>query len=144
MTIAAILDLDKAVEIFQDEIQRLLQSVELSEWDGQQLQKQEQAIRQAALELAGQCIALSLHQLSQSPVAQQQAHERTQSSLGFGSQRQGKRAVKVQTLGNVEVCLQSRSQTLETGTKKEIARAGVLSVAALVGDGRAGHSNGLV
>ncbi|NJM95219.1 MAG: hypothetical protein HC792_02075 [Acaryochloridaceae cyanobacterium CSU_5_19] len=49
------------------------------------LQEREQAIRHTSLELAGQCIALLLNTLSQAPLAQQQAHKRTESSRGFGS-----------------------------------------------------------
>ncbi|MFM7449137.1 MAG: hypothetical protein ACKO24_11125 [Leptolyngbyaceae cyanobacterium] len=58
MTIAAILDLDKAIETFKNKIQTLLQWEDLSEWDGKNLQAREQEMRYAALELAGQCIRL--------------------------------------------------------------------------------------
>ena len=103
MTIAAILDLEKALEIFSNKIQTLLQWEELSDWDGKRLQEREQEIRHTALELAGQCIALLLNALSQDPLAQQVAHQRTQPSRGFGSQNQGKKQVRVKTVGNVEV-----------------------------------------
>lgn len=105
MTISAILDLDKALETFKNRIQILLELEELSDWDGKRLQEQEQAIRHTGLELAGHCIAILLHSLSQSPVAQQEATKRTESSRGFGTQSQGKKQVNVKTLGNVELSL---------------------------------------
>ena len=70
MTIAAILDLDKAIATFKETMQGLLEWGEVSQWDGQRLKQQEAQIRQAALELAGQCVALLLYQLSQDPGAQ--------------------------------------------------------------------------
>jgi hypothetical protein len=103
MTIAAILDLEKAIETFRNKIQRLLQWEELSDWDGSRLQEREQKMRHSALELAGQCIALLINALSQEPLAQQEANKRTQASRGFGSQSQGKKHLRVKTLGNVEV-----------------------------------------
>jgi hypothetical protein len=105
MTIAAILDLDKAIETFKNTIQKLLELGETSEWDGQRLKEQEEQIRQVSLELAGQSIGILLQRLSEDPLAQQQANQRTQSSRGFGSQSQGKKKVIVTTVGNVEVPL---------------------------------------
>lgn len=105
MTIAAILDLDKAIATFKETIQVLLGWGELSEWDGQRFKQQEEQMRQAGLELAGQCITLLLYQLSQAREAQQEANRRTQSSRGFGSYSQGRKRVKVMTVGNVEVKL---------------------------------------
>jgi hypothetical protein len=105
MTIAAILDLDKAIETFKNKIQTLLLVGDLSDWDGTMLQEREQAMRHTALELAGQCIALLLSSLSQEPLAEQEANKQTQASRGFGSQSQGKKMVKLKTMGNVEVIL---------------------------------------
>ena len=129
MTIAAILDLEKAIETFKNKIQTLLQWDELSDWDGKKLQEREQKIRHTALELAGQCIALLLNALSQAPLAQQEANKRTQSSRGFGSQSQGKKQVRVKTLGNVEVSVNvgyilSRRSGKVTGRKKQSTKPG--------------------
>jgi hypothetical protein len=71
----------------------------------QQLQEREEAIREAAMELAGQCTALLLKALSEDQMALDEASQRTRESRGFGSQSQGKKVVKVQTVGNVEVSL---------------------------------------
>lgn len=105
MTIAASLDLDKAIETFKNTMQLLLQWGDLSQWDGQRLKQLEEQIRKTALELAGQCIALLIHQLSQDKFAQSEANRRTDASRGFGSQSQGRQRVKMVTLGNVEVSL---------------------------------------
>lgn len=105
MTIAAILDLDKAIKTFKNTTQKLLELGEPSEWDGQRLKEQEEQIRQVSLELAGQSIGILLQRLSEDPLAQQQANQRTLSSRGFGSQSQGKKKVIVTTVGNVEVPL---------------------------------------
>jgi hypothetical protein len=43
--------------------------------------------------------------LSQEPAPPQEASRRTETSRGLGSQSQGKKAVKVKMVGNVEVCL---------------------------------------
>jgi hypothetical protein len=105
MNIPAILDFGKIIEIFINTAQPLLDWHELSELDGQKLMEREQEIRKATLELAGQLIALAISKLSQEPAAAQEASRRTETSRGLGSQSQGKRAVKVKMVGNVEVCL---------------------------------------
>jgi hypothetical protein len=126
MTICAILDLEKAIEIFKHKIQPLLEWGDIREWDGKKLQEREQEIRQTGLELAGQCIALVLKALSESPVAQQESHKRTEPDRGFGSQRQGKKQVRVKTLGNVQVSLRvdyvlkRRSLNIARGKKKPV------------------------
>jgi hypothetical protein len=129
MTIAAILDLDKAIETFKNKIQTLLLVGDLSDWDGTILQEREQDIRHTALELAGQCIALLLSSLSQEPLAEQEANKRTQESRGFGSQSQGEKQVKIKTLGNVEVSLSvnyvlTRRSKKVTGRKKKSVKPG--------------------
>jgi hypothetical protein len=129
MTIAAILNLDKAIETFKHKIQTLVQWEEPSDWDGKKLQEREQEIRHTALELAGQCIAVLLNALSQDPLAQQEANQRTQSSRGFGSQSQGKKQVRVKTLGNVEVSVSvnyilSRRSDKAIGRKKKSTKPG--------------------
>jgi hypothetical protein len=129
MTIAAILDLDKAIETFKNKIQTLLPVENLSDWDGTILQEREQEIRHTALELAGQCIALLLNSLGQEPLAEKEAKKRTQAGRGFGSQSQGKKRVKIKTLGNVEVSLNvnyvlNRRSGKATGRKKKSIKPG--------------------
>ena len=104
-TIPAILDLDEAIKLFQEEVQEALEIGEVSEWDGRFLLRREMQIAQAALRLAGQCIALLLYLLATSQQANQLASQRTWHLRHVGSQRDGKRPVKIQTIGRVEVTL---------------------------------------
>jgi hypothetical protein len=126
MTIPAILELEQAIETFKGKIEILLSLEEVSDWDGKRLQEREQEIRQTGLELAGQCIALLLTSLSQAPLAEQESNKRTESSRGFGSYSQGKKKVRVKTLGNVEMSLsidyvlKRRSGNVAGGNKKSV------------------------
>lgn len=104
-TITALLDLDKAIAVFRDTIESAMALDEISQWDGNQLREREQQIRQAALVLAGQCIALLLTQLSQLPTAQKEASKRTEGLRRPESQGGGKQTVRILTMGNVEVTL---------------------------------------
>lgn len=59
--IPANLDLAESLQTFQGTIAEALVFGDVSKWDGRTLKEREQQIRQAALILAGQCIALLLH-----------------------------------------------------------------------------------
>jgi hypothetical protein len=130
MTIAAILDIDKSIETFKNRIQTLLLVEDLSNWDGTKLQEKEQEIRNTSLELAGQCIALLLSSLSQDPLAEKEANQRTQESRDVGSQSQGKKLIKIKTVGNVEVSLSvnyilnRRTKKTKPGRKKKSVKPG--------------------
>lgn len=78
---------------------------DVSQWDGRTIRDREQQITQAALILAGQCIALLLHNLSQLSEAHATASKQTwgwplPTSIGHG-----RRWMQVLTLGNVVVSL---------------------------------------
>lgn len=51
---------------FQEKVTKLLELTNISEFDGQILKLREDKIRESALILAGECIALLLHNLSKS------------------------------------------------------------------------------
>lgn len=102
-TIPARLDLDEAIKVFREEIQEALKIGDVKDWDGRQLLMREMQIAQAALRLAGQCIALLLYLLAISKSANAQASQRTSHLRHVGSQGDGKRAVKIQTIGRVDV-----------------------------------------
>ncbi len=55
----------------------LLDLKNIEEWSGKIVKEREEKIRQAALVLAGQCIAILLHKLSQSESAHQTAINQT-------------------------------------------------------------------
>ncbi|QFS51463.1 hypothetical protein GXM_08957 [Nostoc sphaeroides CCNUC1] len=64
--IDATLDLAKSLKDFEIQVTKLLELTNVSVWDGQVFKEREQKIRDSALILAGQCIALFLYNLSQS------------------------------------------------------------------------------
>jgi len=103
--IPATLDLTQALQIFQEAIALAMALGDVSQWDGRTLKQREQLIRQAALILAGQCIALLLHTLAQSRQAHDTAAKQTQGWRSPTSTGDGKRRVQVLTLGNVVVPL---------------------------------------
>ena len=87
-TISATLDLTQAIKNFEQTIAAQMSLTDVCQWDGRTVWEREQSIRQAALILAGQCIALLLHKLSESKVAQITAFKQTLSLAA--SQQQGK------------------------------------------------------
>ena len=103
--IPANLDLAASLQTFQGTIAEVLVFGDVSKWDGRTLKEREQQIRQAALILAGQCIALLLHTLAQSREAQTTAAKQTQGWRSPTSTGDGKRRVQILTLGNVVISL---------------------------------------
>lgn len=103
--IPATLDLAQSLQNFEKTIAEALALGDIQEWDGRTLKQREEQIRQAALILAGQCIALLLHTLAQSSEAHATAGIQTQGWRLPTSIGHGKRRVQVLTLGNVVVSL---------------------------------------
>lgn len=103
--IPANLDLAQSLKDFEQTIAEALVLGDVSSWDGRTLKHREQEIRLSALILAGQCIAILLHNLAQSNAAQTTATKLTQGWRLPTSTGDGKRQVKVLTLGNVVVSL---------------------------------------
>lgn len=104
-TIPATLDLTQSLETFKQTIIKELSLSDISQWDGRTFREREQKIRQAGLELAGQCIALLLNNLSQSPEAMKTAHKQTQGWRRPKSQGNGRVERQVLCNGNVLVSL---------------------------------------
>ncbi|MHC5721182.1 MAG: ISLre2-like element ISCst1 family transposase, partial [Nostoc sp.] len=84
---------------------KLLELTNVSEWDGRILKEREQKIRDSALILAGQCIALLLYNLSQSQDALDTAITQTQGWWHPKTHRHGFRKRQILTAGNVLVTL---------------------------------------
>ena len=59
-------DFSKSLSHFQEKVTKLLESTNISEFDGILLKLREGEIRESALVLAGECIALLLNNLSKS------------------------------------------------------------------------------
>lgn len=62
--IYASLDLSKSLEAFKVNVTKLLELNNVKEWDGMIIKEKEEKIRESALILAGQCIAILLYNLS--------------------------------------------------------------------------------
>jgi hypothetical protein len=69
----------KSLKDFEVQVTKLLELTNISEWNGQVFKEREQKIRDAAIILAGQCIALFLYNLSQSQEALDTAITQTRS-----------------------------------------------------------------
>ncbi len=80
-TIPAKLDLTQSLETFKGIITKELLLSDVSQWDARTVREREQKIRQAGLVLAGECIALLLHNLSQLPEAMKTAKKQTLSMV---------------------------------------------------------------
>jgi hypothetical protein len=99
------LDLNQSLRIFQENVTKLLELENVKEWDGRTLKAREQRIREEALVLAGQCIAILLHTLSQSTEALDTAMTQTQGWWQTKTRKHGYRKRQVLTIGNVLVTL---------------------------------------
>ncbi|RCJ30663.1 hypothetical protein A6770_41560 [Nostoc minutum NIES-26] len=60
------LDLSKSLAKFQEKVTKLLEIKNISEWSAQTFKNREEEIRNTALTLAGECVAILLNQLSDS------------------------------------------------------------------------------
>ena len=103
--ISAHLDLTKSLRVFEETVTQLLSFTELEDWDGKTLKNKEEKIREAALILAGQCVALLLYKLSQLKSAQENAITQTKGWWHPKSKRHGKCWRQILTMGNVIVSL---------------------------------------
>ncbi len=103
--ICATLDLDKSVKTFELNITKLLEFSNITEWDGKKLKEREEEIREQALVLAGQCIAILLHNLSISSKVLDYSVTKTQGWAKFYTQKHGSKKRQIVTIGNVEVTL---------------------------------------
>lgn len=99
------LDLTKCLKDFQEQITKLLEISNIAEWNGQTFQGREEKIREAALGLAGECISLLLHNLSQSQSAHHTAMNQTQGWWHPTTKKHGYKKRQILTLGNVAVTL---------------------------------------
>lgn len=103
--IPATLDLNKSLSDFEAAIAPALSLNNVAEWDGRTIKQREAEIREAALLLAGQCVALLLYNLSQSELAQKTAINQTKGWWHPKTRRHGCCQRQVLTIGNVVVNL---------------------------------------
>ncbi|MBW4457435.1 MAG: hypothetical protein KME55_34925 [Nostoc indistinguendum CM1-VF10] len=103
--ICATLDLSKSLSNFSLEVSKCLELTNITEWNGKVLEEREEKIREIALILAGQCIAILLYNLSQSQSANQTAMDKTRGWWNGSMQKHGYRTRQILTVGNVLVTL---------------------------------------
>ncbi len=103
--IPATLNLAQSLQTFEQTIVTALAVDDVGNWDGRTLRDREQEIRQSALILAGECIALLLHNLSQLKEAHTVAQLQTKGWRHPKSQGHGRIKRQVLTIANVVVPL---------------------------------------
>ena len=99
--IPATLDLNKSLSDFEAAIAPALSLNNVAEWDGRTIKHREAEIREAALLLAGQCVALLLYNISQSELAQKTAINQTKGWWHPKTRKHGYCHRQVLTIGNV-------------------------------------------
>lgn len=103
--ISATLDLNKLVKSFHLQVTKLLEFTNIREWNGEKLREREEEIREQAMILAGQCIAILLYNLSTSPKILKYSVSQTQGWRNLNTQKHGSKKRQIVTIGNVEVTL---------------------------------------
>ena len=98
-------DLSKSLENFREQVTKLLELKNISEWDGRVFREREQKIREFALIMAGECTALLLHNLSTSQDFLDKAEQETKGWWQTNTQKHGCKKRQILTIGNVKVNL---------------------------------------
>ena len=99
------LSLTESLKDFQRAIAPLLELGKVEQWDGRSLLQREEKIRDAALILAGKCIAILLEQLSQWDEALEFAGTQTKGWWRKKTKKNGTKDWTILTVGNVKVTL---------------------------------------
>lgn len=102
----ATLNITEALNNFSEIVTKALEISDVENWDGNQFLDKEKIIRESALVLAGECICLLLHKLSQSKQVEDTAIIKTKGWWHPSSVRNGKYCRNIKTVGNVSVNLE--------------------------------------
>ena len=102
-TTPAILDLEKAIDEFRQDVLPLIDPTQEENWAGVKLKNKEEAILQAGLRLVGHCIAILIYQLVLSQSVQMAASLRATGKVGLHYTSEGFREVAITLIGGVEV-----------------------------------------
>jgi hypothetical protein len=103
--ILANLNLSQSVEEFQVSIKELFKLDNVTEWTGRTIKEREEKIREAALILAGQCVAILVDNLSKSKEAKETALNLTKGWWRKKTKKNGYKTWQILTVGNVIVNL---------------------------------------
>ena len=114
-------NLNQSLEDFQTSITQLLKLNNISEWSGIIIKDREEKIREAALTLAGQCVAILLDKLSQSREAIRTAIKQTKGWWKAKTRKNGFKTRAILTIGNVVGELKL-PYVVEIKTKKDYKR----------------------
>ena len=90
---------------------------DVENWDGVKIKNKEEEIRNIALILAGQCVAILLYNLSHNKVAMNTANKNTQAWWRAKTKNHGYKNRQILTIGNVELNL-TLPYVVERNTKK--------------------------
>ena len=99
------LSLTESLKDFQRAIAPLLELGKVEQWSGRTLLQREEKIRDAALILAGKCIAILLEQLSQWDEALEFAGTQTKGWWRKKTKKNGTKDWTILTVGNVKLTL---------------------------------------
>ena len=97
--------LTELLRSFQSAIAPLLELGKIDDWDGTELKKREEKIRELVIILGGKCIAILLEKLSKCYEAQAIALEKTKGWWRKRTGKNGSRKRTILTMGNVKVTL---------------------------------------
>ena len=103
--IYATLDLNKSLKEFKENVTKILELTDIENWDGVNIKEKEEKIRNIALILAGQCVAILLYNLSHNTVAINTANNKTQAWWRAKTKNHGYKNRQILTIGNVELNL---------------------------------------
>jgi hypothetical protein len=99
------LDLSTLLSNFKEKVTKLLEIKNLREWSAQTFKDIEEKIRNTALTLAGECIAVLLNKLAKSQLALDTAISQTESQSNQTMRKHGNYTRHILTVGNVKVTL---------------------------------------
>ncbi|MDZ7970438.1 MAG: ISLre2 family transposase [Nostoc sp. DedSLP03] len=99
------LDLSTLLSKFKEKVTKLLDIKNLSEWSAQSFKDTEEEIRNTALNLAGECVAVLLNKLANSQSALDTAISQTKSMSNQVMRKHGNYTKHILTVGNVKVTL---------------------------------------
>ena len=101
--IYATLDLNKSLKKFKENVTKILELTDVENWDGVNIKEKEEKIRNIALILAGQCIAILLYNLSHNTTAINTSNKKTQAWWRAKTKNHGYKTRQILTIGNVEL-----------------------------------------
>jgi hypothetical protein len=114
---AAILDLEKAIDEFRQDVLALIDPGQEEEWDGVKLKSKEQLILKAGLRLVGHCIGILIYQLILKQSVEIAATVRATGKVGLHYTREGYREVTIMLIGGVAVRVPTLYKLARKGRK---------------------------